>query len=156
MIAWAFGALATACASQMPTEQLAVASSAIDRAEQAGANEYAARELTSARDKYQRASKGASSDSMSPTEVAYLAQEAEADAKLAEAQTQSGKAKAAVAATEEDLRAIQEEATRAADAPTIAPTVPPTVAPTVPPTVAPTVSRPAQSPLAPAEPRVVP
>src|SRR5262245_40471826 len=42
LIAFAFGALATACASQMPTEQLAVASSAIDRAEQAGASEYAA------------------------------------------------------------------------------------------------------------------
>jgi hypothetical protein len=124
MIALALVPLATACAAPMPTEQLAVADSAIDRAERAGATEYAAAEITSARDKYQRASNGAQSRSMSPTEVAYLAQEAEADAKLAEAETQSGKARAAVAATQEDLQAIQEEAQRAANAPIVAPTAP--------------------------------
>jgi hypothetical protein len=111
--------LASACATPMPTEQLAVADSAVERAAQAGAAQYAAAELQSARDKLQRASNGATSRSLSPTEVAHLAQQAEADARLAEAETQSAKAKAAVAATQEDMRAIQEEAARAAQAPVV-------------------------------------
>ena len=140
LIAVAFVALVSACATQMPTEQLAVANSAIDRAERAGATQYAPAELASARDKYQRASNGAQTGSLSAAEVAYLADEAEADAKLAEAETQSGKAKAAVATTQQDLQALQEEAQRAADAPTIAPTVP----------------QPAPSNVPQTEPRVVP
>jgi uncharacterized protein DUF4398 len=119
LIALALVGLATACATPMPTEQLAVANSAVERAERAGAAEYAAAELATARDKLQRASNGANSHSMTASQVAFLAQEAEADAKLAEAETQSGKAKAAVATTQEDLRAIQEEAQRAADAPAV-------------------------------------
>jgi Domain of unknown function (DUF4398) len=131
-IALAFVALATACASQMPTEQLAVANSAIDRAERAGAAEYAAADLATARDKLQRASNGANSHSMPAAQVSYLAQEAEADAKLAEAETQSGKAKAAVAATQEDLQAIQEEAQRSADAAAVPQTAPQTAPLTAP------------------------
>ena len=117
-------AFVSGCATEkMPTEQIAVANSAVERAEQAGASQYAAAELATARDKLQRASNGANTRSLSPAEVAHLAQEAEADAKLAQAQTQSGKAKAAVAQTQADLQALREEAERSANAP-IVPAVP--------------------------------
>jgi hypothetical protein len=103
----------------MPTDQLAVADTAIEHAERAGAAQYAAAELATAHDKLQRARNGADTKTMKPEQVAYLAQEAEADARLADAKTQEGKAKAAIATAEQDLRALQEEANRAAQAPVV-------------------------------------
>ena len=118
-VAFAVTALLAACASEMPTGQIAVADSAIEHAERDGAAQYAAASLATARDKLQRARNGADSHDLSPEEVSRLAQEAEADARLAQAQTQLGKAQAAVAATEADLRALREEADRAASAPVV-------------------------------------
>jgi len=107
----------TACASTpMPTEQLAVADKAVERAQTAGAAEYAAAELATARDKLQRARTGAEDRSLPAIDVAHLAEQAEADAKLAEAEAHAGKMRAAVAENEASLRALQEEADRAADA----------------------------------------
>jgi len=109
-----------ACASKpMPTEQLAVANSEVERAERAGAAEYAAADLATAREKLQRARNGADSRKMDPVEVSRLAQQAEADARLADAETQAGKARAALATTQADLQALEEEAQRAANAPIV-------------------------------------
>jgi hypothetical protein len=103
------------CASTpMPTEQLAVAEAAVEQAERAGAAEYAAAGLATAQDKLQRARSGADDRSLEAEEVARLAEQAEADAKLAAAQAQAGKMRAAVAETEANLRALEEEAARAA------------------------------------------
>jgi hypothetical protein len=113
------GALLLACAAcastPLPTEQLAVADSAIERAETAGAAEFAAAELATARDKLQRARAGAEDRSLPAEEIAHLAEQAEADAKLATATAQAGRMRAAVAETEATLRALQEEAERAAE-----------------------------------------
>ena len=98
----------------MPTEQLAVAEAAVEQAERAGAAEYAAAGLATAQDKLQRARSGADDRSLEAEEVARLAEQAEADAKLAAAQAQAGKMRAAVAETEANLRALEEEAARAA------------------------------------------
>jgi len=112
--------MASACASEkMPTEQLAVATKAIDAAVQAGATQYAAADLAVAREKLQRAQNGAQTSTLSAAQVAYLAQEAEADANLAHAEAQAGKANAAVQATQADLDALREEAERAANAPIV-------------------------------------
>jgi hypothetical protein len=110
-------ATAAACASTpMPTAKLAVAEQAVERAEDAGAAEFAAGELATARDKLERARRGADSRSLDEAEVQQLVEQAEADAHLAEAVAQAGKAKAAAAETEENLRALQEEAERGVDA----------------------------------------
>jgi hypothetical protein len=116
-IGLAFAAvLASACASTpMPTEKLAVGNDAIQRAEKAGAAEFAAAELALARDKLQRAYHGAEKRDLPAVEVNRLAEQAIADAHFAEAAAQAGKAKAALEEAENNLRALQEEAERAAD-----------------------------------------
>src|SRR5262245_40534968 len=108
--------LASACASTpMPAEKLAVADDAVHRAETAGATEFAAADLATARDKLQRARKGAEERDLPAVEVNRLAEQAIADAHFAEAEAQAGKAKSALEETENSLRALQEEAERAAD-----------------------------------------
>jgi len=105
--------LSAACASTpMPTEQLALADQAVESAADAGAAEYAAGELATARDKLQRARQGAESRSIDPVQVERLAVQAAADARLAEARADASKATKAVEDTEANLRALEEEAAR--------------------------------------------
>jgi hypothetical protein len=99
----------------MPTEKLAVADDAVERAEKAGAAEFAAAELALARDKLQRARNGAEERDLPAVEVNRLAEQAVADAHFAEAAAQAGKAKAALEEAENNLRALEEEAERAVD-----------------------------------------
>ncbi len=85
-IALAAIALAS-CASHTPPAELAVANSALQQAEQAGAGQYAPVELGRARDKLGLANDAATKGH--EDSAARLASEAEADAKLAAVKAQA-------------------------------------------------------------------
>jgi hypothetical protein len=105
-------ALAAGCASKppRPTDDMARAQALVDQAEQAGAQQYAAAELSSAREKLQRADDAADKGN---TEAARrLATEATLDARLAVARTSSGKAQAAAGEVSNSVETLRREATR--------------------------------------------
>src|SRR6202451_1106683 len=78
---------AAGCATTpIPNEKIAVAKSSVQRAEQAGAPELAPLEMATARDKLARAEKAAAD--REPVPAAQLADQANADAQLAEATAQ--------------------------------------------------------------------
>jgi Domain of unknown function (DUF4398) len=116
LLAAAATALVACSSTPMPTEDFAVAEEAVQRAERAGAAEFAAAELATARDKLERARSGVRSETLDADEVEDLVEAAAADAHLAEALAQAGKAEAMARETEENLRALQVEAERAVDA----------------------------------------
>ncbi len=99
------------CASiPPPTEQMAVSKSALANAVSAGGSEYAAVEMRTAQEKMDRANRA-----MDKEEYAVarrLAEEAEADARLAEKMAQSAKAEKAASVTQEDTRVLREEMNR--------------------------------------------
>jgi hypothetical protein len=100
-----------ACASvPPPTAQLAVARSAIDNAVSAGAAEFAQAELGSARNRMDRAATAMQKENY--VLAGQLADEAQADAKLAEKVAQSAKARKAAAVTQDDARVLREELNR--------------------------------------------
>ncbi|MES2127978.1 MAG: DUF4398 domain-containing protein [Pseudomonadota bacterium] len=101
------------CASQKTpaTADVAVSRNAVDSAASSGAAELAPAEMTSARDKMQRASTAlAAKDYATARE---LANQASADAKLAQSKANSAKATAAADALQEDIRVLREEVERA-------------------------------------------
>ncbi len=81
------GAVLASCASHTPPAELAVANSALQQAEQAGAGQYAPVELGRARDKLGLANDAATKGH--EDSAARLASEAEADAKLAAVKAQA-------------------------------------------------------------------
>ena len=100
-----------ACASTpIPNEKIAVAKSAVQRAEQAGATELAPVELASARDKLARAEKAAASHDAQPATM--LAEQANADAQLAEATAQQQHAHKAVMESDANMQALRSESMR--------------------------------------------
>ena len=104
-------ALAAGCASTPPaTDTIAVARSSIDRAEQAGAVQAAPTELAQARGKLDAAEK-ASRDHDKKAAL-RLAQQAEADGKLAEAAAQARRSHESAAQLDAGLKALRDEATR--------------------------------------------
>lgn len=105
--------LLSACASMPPpTEQLAVATAAIEQAVSAGAPELAPAELRSARDKLTRAhAQVAAKDYV---QARMLAEQSQADAQLAITKARSAKAQKAAASLEEDSRVLREEMNRKA------------------------------------------
>ena len=104
-------ALASGCASTpAPTEQMAVSKAAIANAVSAGGPEYAAVEMKSAQDKLDRANRAMSKEDYDVARS--LAEEAQADARLAEKMAQSGKAQKAAAVMQDDARALREELNR--------------------------------------------
>ncbi len=104
-------AAAAGCASAPPaTDTIAVARSSIDRAEQAGAAQAAPTELSQARGKLDAAEK-ASRDHDKKAAL-RLAQQAEADGKLAEAAAGARRSREAVAQLDASLKALRDEATR--------------------------------------------
>ena len=110
-VAGCFAVLLSACASvPPPTAQLAVANAAIDNAVSAGAPEYAPAELTSARNKMDRAATAMHREDHDMAR--QLAEEAQADARLAEKIAQSAKARKAAAVTQDDARVLREEINR--------------------------------------------
>lgn len=99
------------CASvPKPTEQIAVSRSAIANAVGAGGNEYAPVEMMSARDKMSRADRAM--DKEDYEDARKLAEQAQADARLAEKIAQSAKARKAAVVTGEDNRVLREEINR--------------------------------------------
>ena len=108
------GALVLAACSSMKTPATAeVASSraAVDAAASTGAPEMAPAEMAAARDKMLRANQAlAAKDYRSAQD---LAQQAQADAKLAQSKAGSAKATAAADKLQEDIRVLREELERA-------------------------------------------
>lgn len=108
----AFGLGACATPPPPPNEQMAVSAAAIQNAVAAGAAELAPAELSVARDKMNRATQAAAAGE--PVRAMSLAQQAQADAKLAEAKAESAKSKKAADALDDAARALREEMARKA------------------------------------------
>jgi hypothetical protein len=104
-------ALAAGCASvPAPTEQMAVSRSAVANAVSAGGAEYAAVEMRTAQEKMDRA--GRAMDKEEYADARRLAEEAQADARLAEMKAHSAKAEKAASVTQEDTRVLRDEMNR--------------------------------------------
>jgi hypothetical protein len=92
--------------SPIPAEKIAVAKSALQRAEQSGAPEFAPVEMAAARDKLARAEKAAADrDKQSATQ---LAEQAEVDAQLAEATAQRQKSHKAAMEFDASMQALRQ------------------------------------------------
>src|SRR3954469_24881167 len=105
----AFGIVACASAP-MPVEKLAVARTAIDRAEQAQAAQFAQVELNTARNKYAAAQ--AAADKHDADIAARMADQAELDAQLAESTSRAKQQEQLVDQMEAGLRDLRNEAQR--------------------------------------------
>lgn len=94
----------------MPKEKIAVAKESVQRAEQAGAPEFAPVELAAARDKLARADKAViDRDAVVATQ---LAEQANADAQLAEATAVQAKSHKAAVEFDASMLALRQEANR--------------------------------------------
>ena len=99
------------CASiPPPTEQMAVSKSAIANAVSAGGSEYAPVEMKLAQDKMDRARRAMEKEDYE--NARWLAEEAQADARLAEKKAQSAKAQKAALVMQDDIRVLREEINR--------------------------------------------
>ena len=116
-------AIVAGCASTpRPTEEMTRARTLIDQVAQSGAQQYAPDNLQEARDRAAAADAAASKhDNVAAQQ---LASEASADAQLAAARAQSGKAQQSVKELNESLNSLREESTRKNEG-----GVPPSVAP---------------------------
>jgi hypothetical protein len=102
---------AAGCATTpVPNEQLAVAKASVQRAEQSGAPELAPVEMAAARDKLARAEKAAAARDALP--ATQLAEQANADAQLAEATAQEQHSRKTVMELEASLQALRQESLR--------------------------------------------
>jgi hypothetical protein len=100
-----------ACASTpIPNEKIAVAKASVQRAEQAGAPELAPVELAAARDKLVRAEKAAASRDAQPATM--LAEQANADAQLAEATARQKRSHKAAIEFDASMQALRSESMR--------------------------------------------
>lgn len=93
------------------TADVAVSKAAVESAAGAGGMEYAPVEMTAAREKMARANKAMVDKDYALAEE--LAQQAQADAKLAQSKANSAKASLAADALQEDIRVLREEMNRA-------------------------------------------
>lgn len=111
LLACAAALVAVGCATAPPpNEQLAVAKDSVQRAESAGAVDLAPVEMAAARDKLTRAEQAAAHrDAVPATE---LAEQADVDAKLAEATAQEHRSHKAAMELDASLQALRNEATR--------------------------------------------
>jgi uncharacterized protein DUF4398 len=102
---------AAACVTTpIPNEKIAVAKSSVQRAEQAGAPELAPVQMAAARDKLARAEKAASDHEAGP--ATELAEQANADAQLAEATAQEQRSHKAAVEFDANLQALRQESLR--------------------------------------------
>ncbi len=109
-------ALLSGCASQKTpaTADVAVSQAAVENAAQAGAAELAPAELLTARENVERAKQArADKDSKLGSD---LAQQAQADARLAQSKASSSKATGAANEVQENIRVLREELDRANNA----------------------------------------
>ncbi len=103
----------SACASvPPPTEQLAVSRTAIEEAQTAGAGKHAPVELASAREKLEQARRAVQDEQNERARM--LAEQAEADAKLAAMRARSAQSQETIAALQESIRTLRNELDRAA------------------------------------------
>jgi hypothetical protein len=102
-----------ACASTpAPTEQVAVATAAVNSAAAAGGTEGAPLEMKAARDKLARANAAMVAKDYDIARA--LAQQSQVDAQLAQARTEAAKAQKAADETQDAARALREEMNRKA------------------------------------------
>jgi uncharacterized protein YqfA (UPF0365 family) len=103
--------LLTACGStNPPSQQLTETQMVIQQAEQQGAEEYAPLEIREAKIKLSQAREAV--DNKDYEKAILLAEQARADAELAQIKAQSGKAKKAVAELRESIRVLKAEIER--------------------------------------------
>lgn len=93
-----------------PTEQMAVSKLAVANAVSAGGSEFAPVEMKSAQDRMDRANRAMGKEEYESAR--RLAEEAQADARLAEKIAHAGKARKAANVTQEDSRVLREEINR--------------------------------------------
>ena len=99
------------CASvPPPTEQMAVSKAALANAVSAGGNEYASVEMRTAQEKMERANRAMEREDY--INARWLAEEAQADARLAEKKAHSAKAQKAASVMQDDIRVLREEINR--------------------------------------------
>jgi hypothetical protein len=103
---------ATGCGSEpkRPTEQLTRAQTLIEQAEKSGAQQYAAADLETARNKLQAANQAAEKGKQEA--ATQLATEAAVDAELATARAASGEARRAAEELGKSTDTLREETTR--------------------------------------------
>jgi hypothetical protein len=94
----------------VPNEKIAVAKSSVQSAEQSGAPELAPVEMAAARDKLARAEKAAADHDAQP--ATQLAEQANADAQLAEATAQEQHSRKAAMELDASLQALKQESSR--------------------------------------------
>jgi hypothetical protein len=100
-----------ACASTpVPNEKIAVAKASVQRAEQSGAPEFAPVEMAAARDKLARAEKAAADHDAEP--ATQLAEQANVDARLAEATAQQQRSHKAAMEFDASMQALRSESMR--------------------------------------------
>jgi hypothetical protein len=100
-----------ACASMpIPNEKIAVARASVQRAEQAGAPELAPVEMAIARDKLVRAERAAADRAAEPAN--RLAEQANVDARLAEATAEQQRSRMAAIEFEASMQALRSESMR--------------------------------------------
>lgn len=100
-----------ACASTpMPIEKIAVAKASVQRAEQSGAPEFAPVEMNTARDKLTRAERAAADRQALPAN--QLAEQADIDARLAEATAQQQRSHRAAMESDANMQALRNESMR--------------------------------------------
>jgi hypothetical protein len=103
-------ALAACASSPAADEKIAVAKASLQRAEGSGAPEFAPVELAAARDKLARAEKANAERNLQP--AAVLADQANADAQLAEATAQQQRASKAAKEFDASMLALRQESMR--------------------------------------------
>jgi Domain of unknown function (DUF4398) len=102
---------AAGCASTpIPNERIAVAKASVERAEHSGAPEFAPVELAAARDKLNRAEKAASAREAQPATM--LAEQADADAQLAEATAMQQRSHKAATEFDVSMQTLRQESMR--------------------------------------------
>ncbi len=107
----ALTAFIAGCASvPPPTEQMAVSKVAIANAVSAGGAEYAPVEMRNAQDKLDRANRAMAKEEYADARV--LAEQAQADARLAEKTAESAKARKSAAIMQDDIRVLRDELDR--------------------------------------------
>jgi hypothetical protein len=106
----------TACVSTPPPNaRIAVAQASVQRAEQSDAQEFAPVELSTAREKLQRAEHTAANRDAQPATM--LAEQANVDAQLAEATAQEHRSHEAAVQLDASLRALRQESSHATPPP---------------------------------------
>lgn len=129
LVAAVVGLLCAGCATKQPTPEITRAQTLIEEAEKAGARQYAADQLDSARDKL-RLANAAQRDGDEDVARAR-ANEAAADAQLAQSKAQSGTAQKAAEEVERSTDVLQRETERTQGIPPAqpVPTTPPAPVP---------------------------